>query len=87
MCALEDLFLILCTMIVGVLALYCVRGWLLLMNKVAVSTCPRCGLTMTMDQSVAVARLVRRCPQCETEADPLQASASGWIKSSLKPPD
>lgn len=87
MCALEDLFLILCTMIVGVLALYCVRGWLLLMNKVAVSTCPRCGLTMTMDKSVAVARLVRRCPHCETEADPLQASASGWIKSSLKPPD
>ncbi|WP_187147958.1 hypothetical protein [Nitrobacter winogradskyi] len=69
------------------LALYGVRGWLLLINKEAESACPRCGMAMTMDKSVAVARLVRRCPHCETEADPLQASASGWIKSSLKPPE
>lgn len=87
MCALEDLFLIVCMPIVCALALYGVRGWLLLMNKETESTCPRCGLAMTMDKSIAAATLVRRCPHCETEADPFQVSASGWINSSLKSPE
>lgn len=88
MCDLETFFLTIITLMVCVLALYSVRGWLLLMNEERrKSTCPRCGLAITIDKSAAVARPIRRCPHCGTEADPLQVSASGWINSTLRPPE
>jgi hypothetical protein len=87
MCALEDFGLIGCILIVCALALYSVRAWLLLMNEERENTCPRCGLAMTPDKSATVKRPARRCPHCETEADPLRGSARGWINSTLKPPE
>ncbi len=92
MCALEGSALIVCILAVCALALYSVRAWLLLMNEERESVCPRCGLTTTLDKSnldtsATVARPIRRCPHCEAEADSLQTSASGWINSTLRPPE
>lgn len=92
MCAVEGFALIVCILTVCALALYSVRAWLLLMNEERENVCPRCGLTMTLDKSsldtsATVARPIRRCLHCEAEADPLQTSASGWINSTLKPPE
>jgi len=87
MCALQFFVLIVCILIVCALALYSVRAWLLLVNEERQNTCPLCGLAMPLDKSATAARPIRRCPHCETEADPLQTSASGWINSTLRPPD
>ncbi|GAB1715950.1 MAG: hypothetical protein NTAFB05_09920 [Nitrobacter sp.] len=87
MCTLEDFGLIGCILIVCALAMYSVRVRLLLMNEERENICPRCGLTMALDKSANAARPIHRCLHCEAEIDPNQTPSSGWINSTLKPPE
>lgn len=75
-------------LMVGALGIYSVRAWLLLLQEERASkTCPRCGSVTAPDTPLTAVGAVHSCIHCEIKGCPLKMAASGWINSTLRPPE
>jgi len=75
-------------LIVCALGIYSVRAWLSLLHEERKSrTCPFCGWIAMPDESAPAARALRSCQHCGTRTGMHHMSASGWINSTLRPPE